>query len=187
MSLTRGTTSNFPCPHCFIHTDKQGTYPPECGDPRTSAHAQQIVRDAQELRLGRKEELLKSFGLQDVDVCAIFSFPALTYDVPNRTCSGKSQTQIHTKHYPLTASTPSPVVFSDIFGLVSKLTQSHSVERPALWSMICTFPLFDFQSISFSLQTKVRIVCHHGGDSIISIIILPRTLQMGPSGKICPR
>ena len=63
MSLTHGTKSNFPCPHCLIPTDKQGTYPPEHGATQTSAHTQVIIQEAWVMRLGHKEELLKSFSL----------------------------------------------------------------------------------------------------------------------------
>ena len=74
MSLTRGTKSNFPCPRCLIPTDEQGNYPPEHGATRTSAHTQVIIQEARAMRPGRKEELLKSFGLRDIDVCVVFSF-----------------------------------------------------------------------------------------------------------------
>ena len=73
MSLTRGPKSKFPCTRCLIPANKQGTYPPERADPRTSADTQEIVQNARSLGSGDQEELLKSFGLRDIDVHAIFS------------------------------------------------------------------------------------------------------------------
>ena len=80
MSLTRGRTSNFPCTRCLIPHDDQGVYPPVRANARTSTTSREIIEEARLLPVGKQEELLKSFGLRDVDVCVILSFvPPLLY------------------------------------------------------------------------------------------------------------
>ena len=86
MSLTRGVTSNFPCPRCLIPRSKQGVYPPISADARTSAISEETVEEARLLRVGEKEELLKSVGLRDVNVCVIFSFIPLLLTISLTEC-----------------------------------------------------------------------------------------------------
>jgi hypothetical protein len=84
MALTRGPSSNYPCPRCLIRADQQGVYPPVCAPARTSATTQEDIKAAREMRVGAKEEHLKGRGLRDVDVRAVFSFVNLSYDIPQQ-------------------------------------------------------------------------------------------------------
>ena len=74
MSLTRGSSSNFPCTRCLIPAGEQGD-PSGHGDARTSASMQAVIQDARQQDLVKdREALLKSFGLRDIDVRFIFLF-----------------------------------------------------------------------------------------------------------------
>ena len=75
MSLGCDPSAKFPCTRCLIPNEKQGVYPIVRAVARTSAEAQEIVLNTRQLtRSSQKEEILKSFGLRDVDVCPFFSF-----------------------------------------------------------------------------------------------------------------
>jgi len=68
ISLIRGVGSNFPCPICLVPADQQtnlSTIFPE----RTMENMQEIYLNAQKLASGPKDELLKSYGLRDAEVC----------------------------------------------------------------------------------------------------------------------
>jgi hypothetical protein len=73
MSLTRGVTSKFPCPRCLIPNEGQGILSAHA-DARTSATMQAIVLRARQQGTTASEETLKSYGLRNVDVRALFSF-----------------------------------------------------------------------------------------------------------------
>lgn len=68
ISLIRGIGSNFPCPICLVPANQQtnlSTIFPQ----RTMKNMQEIYLTAQKLASGPKDELLKSYGLRDAEVC----------------------------------------------------------------------------------------------------------------------
>ena len=71
MSLTRGTNSKFPCPICLVPwdllSDLLQNHP-----IRTAQSSEALVRQARTLNSEEGENLLKSAGLRDVDVCCKF-------------------------------------------------------------------------------------------------------------------
>lgn len=67
ISLIRGGNSLFPCPICLVPKDSI----PELSkvhDLRTTKEMQDIWKKAQTLRPGECEELLKKYGLRNVEV-----------------------------------------------------------------------------------------------------------------------
>jgi hypothetical protein len=69
MALTRGVNSLFPCPTCLVPKAKI----PDLGishELRTVARMEAIWRNALTLNATEREELLKSYGLRDVEVNA---------------------------------------------------------------------------------------------------------------------
>lgn len=73
MSLTRGSTSTYPCPVCLAKntelTDLTKTWP-----LRMAAHTQQLIQQARELtRVQDREALLSKYGLRDVEVGVFLS------------------------------------------------------------------------------------------------------------------
>lgn len=67
MALIRGLKGLYPCPICFVKSDEQSdiTVVP---DLRTSKHSEEAVRKARTLNAEGAEDLLKGFGLRNVDV-----------------------------------------------------------------------------------------------------------------------
>jgi hypothetical protein len=67
MALTRGVNSLFPCPTCLVPKaeihDLRVFH-----ELRTSERMQAIWKEALELNAMDREELLKSYGLRDVEV-----------------------------------------------------------------------------------------------------------------------
>ena len=68
MTLIRGLGSKAPCPVCLVPGD-QLTNLSETFEQRTKENMQKIYEDAKELNAMDKEELLKTFGLREVEVC----------------------------------------------------------------------------------------------------------------------
>ena len=76
MSLIRGINSIASCPRCLVKTA-------DFGDPsakallRTSMRMQAIIKEAkQEKLIGKREEILKSAGLRDVEVLYNYFYSA---------------------------------------------------------------------------------------------------------------
>ena len=71
MALIRGAKGNFPCPVCLVPQEKQcrgKVYP-----LRTTETMQEVYHEAEQAVLAEtKENLLKKYGLRDVDVCGTF-------------------------------------------------------------------------------------------------------------------
>jgi hypothetical protein len=68
MTLIRGLGSKSPCPICLIPRD-QLTNLSETFERRTKENMWKIYEDAKVLNATDKEELLKTFGLREVEVC----------------------------------------------------------------------------------------------------------------------
>lgn len=73
MALTRGSSSNFPCPICLAprreFVDLMKAWP-----LRTVAHTQEVIWQARQLRNPQdREGLLSSESLRNVDVIDLFS------------------------------------------------------------------------------------------------------------------
>jgi len=69
MALTRGVNALFPCPTCLVpkvDIPNLGVF----HELRTSPQMEAIWRGALELSATEREELLKSYGLRDVEVNA---------------------------------------------------------------------------------------------------------------------
>lgn len=108
MSLTRGPTSLFPCVRCLIAHDDQGNLR-VTASLRTVSEMKRVVDEARgKVTAAEREALLKSIGLRGVDVrlsllLLSFSFTVALFivgrtDISCRTCSGRSRTQIRTRH-----------------------------------------------------------------------------------------
>ncbi|KAG2100727.1 hypothetical protein BD769DRAFT_1643762 [Suillus cothurnatus] len=68
MSLTRGVMSNFPCPICLIPEDKLSSIMPHNYPLRTGqATSTLLIKARAEHRKGRREAILKSQAIRDVD------------------------------------------------------------------------------------------------------------------------
>ncbi|KAG1831971.1 hypothetical protein F4604DRAFT_1946273 [Suillus subluteus] len=68
MSLTRGVMSNFPCPICLIPEDQLSSIMPHNYPLRTSQATSTLLIEARaEHRKGRREAILKSQAIRDVD------------------------------------------------------------------------------------------------------------------------
>lgn len=67
MALIRGLRGLYPCPICFVKSDEQSdiSIVPEL---RSSKHSQETVHTARTLNAEGGEELLKGFGLRNVEV-----------------------------------------------------------------------------------------------------------------------
>ena len=68
MTLIRGLGSKAPCPVCFVPRD-QLTNLSETFEQQTKENMWKIYEDTKELNAMDKEELLKTFGLREVEVC----------------------------------------------------------------------------------------------------------------------
>ncbi|KAJ7471600.1 hypothetical protein B0H11DRAFT_2158977 [Mycena galericulata] len=66
MALIRGLRGLIPCPICFVKSDEQSdvTIIPEA---RSSKHSQEVVREGRTLNAESREDLLKGFGLRNVE------------------------------------------------------------------------------------------------------------------------
>ena len=67
MALTRGVNASFPCPVCLVPKEEIPNLS-VTHHLRTSEEMQAVWNRASELNATEKEELLKSYGLQDVQV-----------------------------------------------------------------------------------------------------------------------
>lgn len=67
MTLIRGLGSYAPCPVCLVPGDKLADLS-ETFELRTKDKMEEIYNKAQELNAEGKEELLKKFGLRDIEV-----------------------------------------------------------------------------------------------------------------------
>lgn len=71
MALIRGVGSLAPCPRCLI-VEKDMWNPSIHALPRTSAGTCATIADSKrEKRVGKREEILKSAGLRDVEVLSL--------------------------------------------------------------------------------------------------------------------
>ncbi|KAJ6588426.1 hypothetical protein B0H19DRAFT_1099256 [Mycena capillaripes] len=67
MALTRGSQAHYPCPICLVHKDDQHNLSLPF-QMRNSQETQEIIQQARLLkRADNREEMLKSYGLRDVD------------------------------------------------------------------------------------------------------------------------
>ena len=67
MTLIRGLQSYAPCPVCLVPWDKLTNLSVNY-ELRTKDRMQEVYNEAQSLNAAEKEELLKSYGLRDVEV-----------------------------------------------------------------------------------------------------------------------
>jgi len=68
MALIRGTGSHAPCPRCLV-TEGDMWNPSVCAPLRTSAGTSATIERAKQEKVkDKKEEILKSAGLRDVEV-----------------------------------------------------------------------------------------------------------------------
>lgn len=65
-SLIRGIGSNFPCPICLVPANEQVNLSKKYPERRVEK-MEEIYRVAQKLPSGPKDDLLKEFGLRDVE------------------------------------------------------------------------------------------------------------------------
>jgi hypothetical protein len=70
MTLIRGLRSYAPCPVCLIPGDKLADLS-ETFELRTKGKMREIYEQAQELNTADKDDLLKTYGLQNVEVCYV--------------------------------------------------------------------------------------------------------------------
>ena len=73
MALIRGGVfSLYPCPRCLVHKDKLGDLS-KTAELRTEERMKEVLETARSQRLRtEKEEILKGYGLRDVDVRHVF-------------------------------------------------------------------------------------------------------------------
>jgi hypothetical protein len=82
MALTRGSSSNFPCPICIVHRDQLAdhttTWP-----LRTATQVQKLVQKARGLTSPQdRETLLSTQGLRDIDVSERLIYFLLVFHAP---------------------------------------------------------------------------------------------------------
>lgn len=72
MALIRGTQSLCPCPICLVPNNKQSDLS-DAFPLRTAKDSRAIISRAREMSVNAdKEDLLKTYGLRNVDVCLPF-------------------------------------------------------------------------------------------------------------------
>jgi hypothetical protein len=74
MALIRGLKADYPCPICYIKQEDQADFT-EMAELRTSRESQATIRKGRTLNAEKREKLLQSNGLRNVDVCFLW-FPA---------------------------------------------------------------------------------------------------------------
>lgn len=67
MALIRGLMADYPCPICYIKKEDQADFT-EMAELRTSHESQAIIRKGRTLNAQKREHLLQSHGLRNVDV-----------------------------------------------------------------------------------------------------------------------
>jgi hypothetical protein len=105
----RNSQANHPCPTCLVHHDDLHKLSADA-DLRTSSSMRDVFDQATNLHGTQREELLKSYGLQFLEVCDICSLcpPALTI---TSSSFGASTIPTRTKLSGTTFSTISIVVY----------------------------------------------------------------------------
>lgn len=70
MALIRGEKGLFPCPICLVPKNEQADLT-KTHERRTAEHTQEIFEAGLELSAAEHEELLKSEGMRNVEVCEL--------------------------------------------------------------------------------------------------------------------
>jgi len=83
MSLIRGVRSLWPCPICLVPRDKLSDTS-KTFRRRTSEDSQGVVKAARtKISAEEKEDVLKEYGLRDVDVSSMYIFQTFLFDLCN--------------------------------------------------------------------------------------------------------
>jgi hypothetical protein len=118
----RNSQANHPCPTWLVHHNDLHKLS-ERFDRRTSDSMQAVLAQTKYLNATEREEILKSYGLQNFDVCQMFVLSMLALATSNSISFGRSTTPIYTQLQAMIYSVTLTVENGGaMFGLPSKNT-----------------------------------------------------------------